>query len=106
MTDTTPPVDENKLIAERRAKLERQRGHGQAFPNDFRRDALAEQLHVAYGERPAEWFDANPDKANSSLRELEPLVGVGRDTLSRARRQWIQMRAGQTEGFSSNGTGE
>jgi lysyl-tRNA synthetase class 2 len=60
MTDTTPPVDENKLIAERRAKLDRLREQGQAFPNDFRRDALAEQLHVAYGERPAEWFDTNP----------------------------------------------
>lgn len=57
-------------------------------------------------QKAIEWFEANPDKANSSLRELEPLVGVGRDTLSRARRQWIQMRAGQTEGFSSNGTGE
>ena len=34
------PGDENKLIAERRAKLLALRAHGQAFPNDFRRDAL------------------------------------------------------------------
>ena len=33
--------DENKLIAERRAKLAELRKAGAAFPNDFRRDALA-----------------------------------------------------------------
>ena len=49
--------DENKLIAERRAKLDKVRGGGIAFPNDFRRDALADQLHTAYGDRPTEWFD-------------------------------------------------
>ena len=36
-----PPQDENQIIAERRAKLAALRAHGQAFPNDFRRDALA-----------------------------------------------------------------
>ena len=59
MTDANSPADENKLIAERRAKLDRLREKGQAYPNDFRRDALAEQLLVAYGERPAEWFEKN-----------------------------------------------
>ena len=47
--------DENKLIAERRAKLDRLRtsSHGGvAFPNDFSRDALADQLLTAYGDRP------------------------------------------------------
>ncbi len=33
--------DENHLIAERRAKLAKLRERGVAFPNDFRRDALA-----------------------------------------------------------------
>src|SRR5579863_3240546 len=53
--------EENKLIAERRGKLAalRERG-GPAFPNDFRRTALAEQLHGAYGERDREWLEANP----------------------------------------------
>jgi lysyl-tRNA synthetase class 2 len=64
MTETTPPsddnpVDENKLIAERRAKLEKLRAAGAAFPNDFRRDALADQLLTAYNERPSEWFDTH-----------------------------------------------
>lgn len=51
-----PAHDENKLIAERRAKLDQLRG-GIAFPNDFRRDALADQLLTAYGDREPEWFD-------------------------------------------------
>src|SRR3954466_4411606 len=52
-------ADENKLIAERRAKLEKIRENRTAFPNDFRRDALADQLLTAYGDRAPEWFDAN-----------------------------------------------
>jgi lysyl-tRNA synthetase class 2 len=57
MTNDTLPTDENKLIAERRAKLARLRAAGCAFPNDFRRDALADQLLTAYADRPPEWFD-------------------------------------------------
>jgi len=52
--------DENKLIAERRAKLQRLREHGTAFPNDFRRDALAGDLVTVFGERSAEWLEQNP----------------------------------------------
>jgi len=37
--------DENQIIAERRAKLAELRAAGQAYPNDFRRDALAGDLH-------------------------------------------------------------
>ena len=44
--DQTVVPDENHLIAERRAKLERLRERGTAFPNDFRRDATAGDLHV------------------------------------------------------------
>ena len=39
---------ENRLIAERRAKLQRLREAGNAYPNDFRRDALADELLAAY----------------------------------------------------------
>lgn len=42
------PQDENQIIAERRAKLGALRLRGHAFPNDFRRDALAADLHVRY----------------------------------------------------------
>ncbi len=44
-----PPVDENQIIAERRGKLAALRAAGQPFPNDFRRDALAADLHAAHG---------------------------------------------------------
>ncbi|WP_133490618.1 lysine--tRNA ligase [Alcanivorax sp. 24] len=43
-------ADENRLIAERRAKLAAWREEGAAFPNDFRRDALAADLQAQYGE--------------------------------------------------------
>ena len=52
--------DENPLISERRAKLARLRAAGVAFPNDFRRNALAGDLHAAFGERDDEWLIANP----------------------------------------------
>jgi lysyl-tRNA synthetase class 2 len=44
-----PPADENQVIAERRAKLAAHRERGQAYPNDFRRDALAADVHARYG---------------------------------------------------------
>ena len=40
--------DENKLIAERRSKLNALREQGNAFPNDFRRNAIAEELHQTF----------------------------------------------------------
>jgi lysyl-tRNA synthetase class 2 len=52
--------DENHLITERRAKLARLRERGVAFPNDFRRDALAADLLTAYGEKSTEALDAAP----------------------------------------------
>jgi lysyl-tRNA synthetase class 2 len=50
--------DENHLIAERRAKLAKIRERGVAFPNDFRRNALAADLLTAYGEKTPEALDA------------------------------------------------
>ena len=41
---------ENKLVAERRTKLAALREAGNAFPNDFRRDALASDLQAELGE--------------------------------------------------------
>ena len=43
-------LEENALIAERRRKLSELRKAGNAFPNDFRRNALADELHQSYGE--------------------------------------------------------
>src|SRR5450432_2298924 len=52
--------DENHLIAERRAKLAKLRERGGVFPNDFRRDALAADLLLAYGEKSTEALEAAP----------------------------------------------
>jgi lysyl-tRNA synthetase class 2 len=50
--------DENHLIGERRAKLAKLRERGIAFPNDFRRNALAGDLLTAYGAKSGEALDA------------------------------------------------
>lgn len=60
MTDEQKPQDENPttgsdraeenhVIGTRREKLDRLRAAGQAFPNTWRRDTLAEALHARYG---------------------------------------------------------
>ena len=51
------PQDENKLIAERRGKLETLREHGNPFPNDFHRNALADELHHMYGAHDNETLE-------------------------------------------------
>jgi len=66
----TQDSDENKLIAERRAKLEQLRRAGNAFPNDYRRNALAAQLHSAFGDRDAQWLESNPARVNVGGRML------------------------------------
>ena len=53
-------ADENQIIGERRAKLAALRAQGNAFPNDFRRDALAADLHARHDAKTNE--------------ELEPLA--------------------------------
>ncbi len=69
MTDNTPnaapAVDENKLIAERKQKLSEMREQGNAFPNDFRRDAYAADLQTRFAEPDNEALEA--DKQYFSL---------------------------------------
>ena len=48
--DARTPVDENHLIAERRAKLAALRAQGIAFPNDFRRADYAGDLQAQYAD--------------------------------------------------------
>jgi len=55
MTDKTPHTpatadEENRLVAERRAKLAALRREGVAFPNDFRRTDLAGELQAEYAD--------------------------------------------------------
>ncbi|SFG73828.1 lysine--tRNA ligase [Neptunomonas qingdaonensis] len=46
--------DENRLIAERREKLNALREAGNAFPNSFRRDSYAQDLLEQFGEKTKE----------------------------------------------------
>ena len=48
------PVDENKLIAQRREKLKQMREQGNAFPNNFRRDSISGELHAEYDDKSKE----------------------------------------------------
>ncbi len=50
----TDQQDENSLIQQRREKLAKLREHGNAFHNDFKRDALAAELHGLYGKHSGE----------------------------------------------------
>lgn len=52
--NTITTEDENKLIAQRREKLKAIREQGVAFPNDFRRNVIAGELHAEYGEKTKE----------------------------------------------------
>ena len=85
--------DENKLIAERRAKLARLRERGQAFPNDYRRTALAGELHAGFGDRPSEWLEANPTQVSVGGRMLVKRV-MGKASFAK-----IADRTGQIQLF-------
>ncbi|MGO4700509.1 lysine--tRNA ligase [Dyella sp. 2RAB6] len=52
------PIDENKLIAERREKLKALRGQGVAFPNDFKIDAFAGDLQTEYADKDVHTAEA------------------------------------------------
>jgi lysyl-tRNA synthetase class 2 len=56
--DGEAPKDDNQIIAERRAKLAELRARGVAFPNDFRREHLAADLHAAWGGKENEELES------------------------------------------------
>jgi lysyl-tRNA synthetase class 2 len=58
MTDQNAIPDENRLIAERRAKLAAIRQQRQAFPNTFRRDSYAQDIQDLHGEKDKEQLEA------------------------------------------------
>jgi len=65
-----PPQDENQIIAERRAKLAELRKRGAAFPNDFRREHLAAELHEAWGGKSNEEIEPKAVKATLAGRMM------------------------------------
>jgi lysyl-tRNA synthetase, class II len=62
--------DENKLIAQRREKLQALREEGVAFPNDFRRNVMAGELHAEYGEKDNAYFEQNPVRVSVAGRMM------------------------------------
>jgi len=56
LDENTP--DEHKLIVQRREKLDALRKGGQAYPNDFRRDSLADDLHKTHAESDKETLES------------------------------------------------
>jgi lysyl-tRNA synthetase class 2 len=60
-------IDENRLIAERRGKLDALRQAGQAYPNDFRKDTTSGALHAR--------FDAMDADALAQVEEQFSLAG-------------------------------
>ncbi len=78
MTEETsqPAQDTNQIIEERRGKLRALHAAGNPFPNDFRRDSLAEELHAACaGKDNAELESAPRTAAVAGRMMLKRVMG-------------------------------
>ena len=62
--------DENKLIVQRRERLDALRENGQAYPNDFRRDSLADDLHKTHTESDKETLESIGIRVNVAGRMM------------------------------------
>jgi lysyl-tRNA synthetase class 2 len=93
---TTMSADEgseNRLIAERRRKLDELREAGNAFPNDFQRDEIADALHAAYGAHSAEKLEAESVRVSVAGRL------VAKRVMGKASFVKLQDRSGQIQLF-------
>ena len=77
MSKTTPQdnktveqIDENELIAQRRAKLTALREQGNAFPNDFHRNVMAGELHAEYESKDVDALAENPIRVSLAGRMM------------------------------------
>ena len=66
--------DENSLIAQRRAKLDALRENGNAFPNDFRRNSVAGELHAEYDDKENDVLEADPVRVSVAGRLMAKRV--------------------------------
>ena len=85
--------DEHKLIAQRRLKLDALREQGAAFPNDFRRDSIAAELHAAFGEKDKDWFEENAIRVKMAGRMM------GKRVMGKASFVHIQDMSGRMQLF-------
>lgn len=75
-TENLENIDPRELVAQRRAKLEKIRETGQAYPNHFKRDALAAHLLQQYDHQTAEALSAQSIKVTLAGRiMLKRLMG-------------------------------
>ncbi len=66
--------DESTLIAQRRKKLAALREEGNPFPSDFRRNAIAGELHAEYGEKDNATLEASPVRVRVAGRLMAKRV--------------------------------
>ncbi len=85
--------EDNKLVAERRRKLNELRAAGFRFPNDFRRSALAGQLHAIYDGYSNETLEALPIEVQIGGRMLTKRI------MGKASFATLQDRSGQIQIF-------
>ncbi len=89
----TDQEEEHKLIAQRRQKLAQLRERGVAFPNDFRRNALAGELLAEYGDKEPGWFEANPVRVKVAGRMM------GKRVMGKASFAHLQDMSGRIQVF-------
>jgi lysyl-tRNA synthetase class 2 len=94
--DSRPPPDENQIIAARRAKLQGLRAQGVAFPNDFRREHLAADLHRAYGGMTKEVLESR------AIRVVVAGRMVLKRVMGKASFATLQDMSGQIQVYVSN----
>ena len=85
MNDETEQLtveEENKLIAQRREKLSGLRENGNAFPNDFRRDSMAADLHALYSVETGEELEAMGQRVSIAGRMMAKRV-MGKASFAR-----------------------
>ncbi len=85
--------EDNRLVAERREKLRALREAGFAWPNAFRRTALAGQLHSLYEAHSTESLDADPVEVQVGGRVLT------RRIMGKASFATLQDRSGRIQVF-------
>ena len=83
--------DDNKLIAARRQKLKTLRERGNPYPNDFRRNALADELHNVYGAHENAFLDAEKIEVSVAGRMMVKRV-MGKASFIK-----LQDRSGQIQ---------
>ena len=66
--------DDNDIIRQRRAQLQALRERGNAYPNDFRRNILAQELHTRYGDKDKEQLETETEKFSLAGRMMSRRV--------------------------------